>query len=167
MDDKKVVNTQHVKYIETLSRAQNMNLLTPTSNTTEAADAAAQDAADDVPDTGLATSAASDTGSYPVGGASQPAQPPTPQVHTRMATRKADQRKPSQRVRDILSAFIESLDNEDKNDEPILCNAVEGLDPPNYNAAMKTPAAEMENSHRGRTKKPAGQSNMDCSREAA
>jgi hypothetical protein len=29
MDDKKVVNTQHVKYIETLSRAQNLNLLQP------------------------------------------------------------------------------------------------------------------------------------------
>jgi hypothetical protein len=32
MDDKKVVTTQHVKYIQTLSRAQNLTLLQPSND---------------------------------------------------------------------------------------------------------------------------------------
>lgn len=55
MDDKKFVNTQHVKHIETLSRAQNSSLLQTGNIEGEG--------------TGSATS---DTGSHPVGGVSAP-----------------------------------------------------------------------------------------------
>jgi hypothetical protein len=61
-----------------------------------------------------------------------------------MSTRTADKRKPSRRVRDILSSLIETLGvDEDDVTNAAICNAVEAsLDPTNYTAAMKTPAAE-------------------------
>ena len=58
MDDKKAVNTQHVKYIETLSRIQNLNLLNRLSSVDGT-----------VEDTG---SASNTTDSYPMGGAQEP-----------------------------------------------------------------------------------------------
>ncbi len=45
MDDKKLINTQHVKYIETLSRGQNSSLLHPVDGHLDGT----------VDDTGLAT----------------------------------------------------------------------------------------------------------------
>jgi hypothetical protein len=143
MDDKKVVVTQHVKYIETLSRAQNFSLLTPTATSI-----------DPLSSTGSATSPAD---SHPVGGASEPSTPPaaieqsTPPVEeaaeplVRMSTRAVDKRKPSRRIRDILSSFITTLEDEDEEEETS-CNAIDtSLDPPNYTAAMKTPAADQWN----------------------
>jgi hypothetical protein len=64
----------------------------------------------------------------------------------RATTRRADKRRPSQRVRDILSSFIQALDDEDDpdvEDDEVLCNAIENcIDPQNYSAAMKTAVAE-------------------------
>jgi hypothetical protein len=88
------------------------------------------------PANGIATSS-------PVGGASTPS---TPLPIERAITRKANKRKPSQRVRDIMSSFIQALNDEDDpdvEDDEVLCNAIENcIDPPNYSAAMKTVAAE-------------------------
>jgi hypothetical protein len=55
LDDKKVVNSQHVKYIETLSRAQNLKLLNPTNCS---GDSNNDGFSDVVGDTGLAISSA-------------------------------------------------------------------------------------------------------------
>jgi hypothetical protein len=84
MDDKKVVNTQHIKYIETLSHAQKSSLLTP--------------ADDGVLDyTGPTTS---NTHSLPLGGATQPPSIPIQDEPERLSTRTADKRKPSRRTHD-------------------------------------------------------------------
>jgi hypothetical protein len=132
MDDKKVVNTTHVKYIQTLSRAQNLTLLEPASDDSNRN----QDGFIEVEDTGRANGDATDS---PVGGEA------TSSRSERVVTRKADKRKPSQRVRDIMSSFIQALeaeDNTDTEDDTILCNTIEScIDPPNYKAAMKTAAA--------------------------
>jgi hypothetical protein len=139
MDDKKAVNTQHVKYIETLSRIQNLSLLNRFSGIDGT-----------VEDTG---SASNTTDSCPMGGApepstaAEPTEPTVVQPVERILTRTADKRKPSRRVRDILSSFIETLENDESNEEDVhettACNAIETtLDPPNYTAAMKTPDAE-------------------------
>jgi hypothetical protein len=56
MDDKKVVNTQHVKYIETLSRIQNLSLLNQLNSSIDGA----------VEDAGLASNT---TNNNPMGGA--------------------------------------------------------------------------------------------------
>ncbi len=137
MDDKKVVTTQHVKYIQTLSRAQNLTLLTSFSGSSNGGN----DSFIDVEgDTGHATGIAD---SSPVGGALQPS---TQVPIERATTRRADKRKTSQRIRYIMSSFIQALDNDvdaDVEDEEIVCNAVGNcIDPPNYSAAMKTAAAE-------------------------
>ncbi len=147
MDDKKVVNTQHVKYIETLSRIQNLSLLNRLNSSIDGA----------VEDTG---SASNTMDSYPMAGVPEPSMPDpsTPAEPTaptepavarpveRILTRTADKRKPSRRVRDILSSFIETLEdeiNEEESHDTTVCNAIEtNLDPPNYTAAMKTPDAE-------------------------
>jgi hypothetical protein len=60
-----------------------------------------------------------------------------------MSTRTADKRKPSRQVRDILSSFIETLEDDVNVSNEAICNAVEAsLDPPNYTGAMKTPTTE-------------------------
>jgi hypothetical protein len=61
MDDKKIVNTQHVKYIEKLSSAQNSSLLNPDEGSID----------DTVNGTGLASAIADNR---PVDGASSPLQ---------------------------------------------------------------------------------------------
>ena len=125
MDDKKVVTTAHVKYIQTLSRAQNLTLLEPSSdnrNCDEDGFIGVEDSTGSA--NGIATSS-------PVGGASTQ---PTPLPIERAITRKANQRKPSQRVRDIMSSFIQALNDEDDpgaDDDEVLCNAIENcIDPP-------------------------------------
>jgi hypothetical protein len=64
----------------------------------------------------------------------------------RILTRTADKRKPSCRIPDILSSFIETLEDEMSEEDArdaTAYNAVETtLDPLNYVAAMKTPAPE-------------------------
>jgi hypothetical protein len=113
MDDKKVVNTQHVKYIETLSREQNSSLLLTSAD-------------DGVVDyTGPTISA---TSSRPVGGATQQPSKPIqeePEAPERMLTRTADKRKPSRRIRDILASCINEIENDEYDENVILCNAVE------------------------------------------
>ena len=75
-----------------------------------------------------------------------PTEPAVARPVERILTRTADKRKPSRRVRDILSSFIETLEdeiNEEDVHDTTACNAIETtLDPPNYTAAMKTPNAE-------------------------
>jgi hypothetical protein len=75
--------------------------------------------------------------------AANPVKPLEPTVVERMPTRTIHKRKPSRRVRDILSSFIDTLeDDEDDDANEATCNAVESsLDLPNYTAAMKTTAA--------------------------
>jgi hypothetical protein len=137
MDDKKVVTTQHVKYIQTLSRAHNLALLEPPSATIESRNHV-NDSFVDVEDTDPATGLAADS---PVGGELQH---PTPALIERATTRQADKRKSSQRIRDIMASFIQAL--EDDEDEAIMCNAVATcIDPPNNNAAMKTEVADRWN----------------------
>jgi hypothetical protein len=105
-----------------------------------------------VEDTG---SASNTTDSYPMGGAPEPStaaeltaptEPAVARSAERILTRTADKRKPSRRVRDILSSFIETLEdeiNEEDVHDTTACNAIETtLDPPNYTAAMRTPDAE-------------------------
>jgi hypothetical protein len=142
MDDKKVVNTQHVKYIETLSRIQNLSLLNRLNSSIDGT----------VEDTG---SVSNKTNSYPMDGAPEPSTPAEPTAPTepvvarpveRILTRTANKRKPSRCVRNILSPFIETLEDEiNKEDahDTTACNAIETtLDPPKYTAAMKTPDTE-------------------------
>jgi hypothetical protein len=126
MDDRKVVNTQRLKSIETLSQAQNSYLLTP-----------APDSIDGVLlDTGLAT----------MGGAPEPSIPVSAKTIGRMSARRADKRKPSRRVRGILVyciAALNAIDNEDHDANEALGNAVDSsLDPPNYAASMSLTEAE-------------------------
>ncbi len=137
MDHKKVVTTQHVKCIQTLSHAQNLMLLEPTRATIESSNRV-NNSFVDVEDTDPATGLAADS---PVGGELQH---PTPALIERATTRQADKRKPSQRIRDIMASFIQAL--EDDEDEAIICNAMATcIDPPNYNAAMSTAAADRWN----------------------
>ncbi len=83
-----MVNPQHVQNIETLNRAQNLSLLSPT-----------EDRVDALSDTDTPT-ISSPTDSLPVGGELEPsaniAAPPS------TTTRTVDQRKPSKRARDIM-----------------------------------------------------------------
>jgi hypothetical protein len=103
-----VVTTPHVKNIKhrTLSRPQTLKLLNPTNCI---GDSNNDSFSDVVGDSGLATSHAD---SRPVGGASQPPTPASIETE-RATTRKADQQKPSQRMRDIMSSFIKALDDEE------------------------------------------------------
>jgi hypothetical protein len=104
MDDKKVVATQHVKCIQTLSRAQNLTLLQPSNDSGVSTNDSFTNVAGD---TGHANGIAD---SSPVGGELTPA---TPVPIERATTRRVDKRKPYQRVRDIMSSFIQALDDED------------------------------------------------------
>jgi hypothetical protein len=69
MDDKKVITTQHVKYIQTLSRAQNLPLLEPPSASISSGNRVNDSFVHFEDDTGPATSIVD---SSPVGGAIQP-----------------------------------------------------------------------------------------------
>jgi hypothetical protein len=94
MDDKKVINTQHVKYIETLSRAQNHSLLSDGESNVAGSEEV----------TGLAPATAD---SHPVGGASAPTtptadEPVEPPAVERMTTRTSDKRKPTRRLHFII-----------------------------------------------------------------
>jgi hypothetical protein len=75
-----------------------------------------------------------------------PTEPVAARPVDRILTRTADKRKPSRRVRDILSSFIETLEdkiNEKDTHDTTACNVIEtNLDPPNNTAAVKTPDAE-------------------------
>jgi hypothetical protein len=121
------------------------------------------------------TNVAGDTGhandiadSSPVGGELTPA---TPVPIERATTRKAGKRKPSQRVRHIMSSFIKTLDDEDDpdvEDDEVLCKAIENcIDPPNYSAAMKTAAAERwQTAITRRIKEPSRQPHLGCRKAA-
>jgi hypothetical protein len=126
MDDKKVVNTQHVKYIETLSRTRNSSLLNPVEGGFD--------------DTRLAPAT---TNSHPVVEVSEPSTLTVAETMERMTTRTTDKWKPSRRVCEILSSFIETLeiDESDENIEAVCCAVETSLGPPNSTAAMKISAA--------------------------
>ena len=130
MVDKKVITTQHVKHIDTLSSAQNFSLLST--------DADAVDQGTDQPLDHHVTDGSA-------GGANQRSTAAPAEV-SRMATRPADKRKKSKRAEGSYIVELDDEDaylNEDENEDAVVeCNAVEGIDPPNYSAAMKTPEAD-------------------------
>ncbi len=99
MDDKKVVNTQYVKYIESPSRPK-LKFISICQRQHWRV----------VEDTGLVTNNAD---SHPADGVSQPSIPlMSAQTMGRMSTRGADKMKPSRWVRDIPTSFMEVIDNE-------------------------------------------------------
>jgi hypothetical protein len=101
--NKKVIVTQHVKYIQTLFEAQNASLLTWSS-----------------PGNGGASLMGDKTTERHRSSA------------TGVTTRTSSQRKPSQRLRDAMSACIKAIDETPE----YVCNIMTG-DPVTYKSAMK------------------------------
>ena len=129
----KVITTQHVKNIETLSRAQNVSLFANDANTEG--------------DLHQSTDQITGVGNSSMGGASAhlPSNASSTTEPSKAKTRSADQRKPSRRIRDMMTAYVKELEELEELDEDSTagCHNVEAIkDPKNYAAAMKTPQAE-------------------------
>ena len=149
LDTKKVVITQHVQSIQTLSQAQNEALLSQAGVRSDLPGARSDlpGARSDLPGGRSDSATAPVQRSDPVSGGSPPVltaevsrlvQPA--EMPSRVQTRPAAKRKPSQRVRDAHAAGYVEADI--SSDEDYGIHNVDITDPKTFAAAMKTPEAE-------------------------
>jgi hypothetical protein len=114
-EDKKVINTQHIKYIENLSNAQNAAILAS-------------------PPSKEGSSNARNGGSV-----STLNNPDSEEGSSLVTTRPPNQRKPSRRLRDAIASWVNTVESIDEGIN--VCNVNVG-DPLTYKAAMSTKHAK-------------------------